>query len=292
MRRVFLVVPLALALAASARAQDSDPLHDVRALYEAAAYEDALNALDKFSADTPTFKVEQYRAFCLIALGRMEEATTAVTRAVTADPLLLPSASDASPRVRAVFTEARRKLLPDIARDAYAKAKAAYVAKSFTDAASGFKRVVALIDAAGAGDDLSDLRMLAQEFLSLSTGPAVTGPVPPLATRQAGAEGSADGTGGADSTAAVRRGSTRGPVTVRQRMPVWTRQTLPPNSEGLLRIKIDEQGNVSSAIMARPTDPVYDIQVLEAAKQWKYEPALSNGRPVPSEKEITFLLKR
>ena len=85
---------------------------------------------------------------------------------------------------------------------------------------------------------------------------------------------------------------TRGPVVVRQKMPIWTGVGAPKNYDGLLRLQIDEQGAVNSAIIVRPTDPRYDAELTLAAKQWKYEPAMSNGKPVPSEKDITFVLKR
>jgi TonB family protein len=288
MKHLFLVVAFALAAPSHLHAQATNPLDDVRVLYEQAAYEEALAQLAKVTSDVPVGRVEQYRAFCLIALGRVDEASTAVARSVAADPLLVPSASDASPRVRAFFSEARRRALPEITRDAYTRAKAAYSAKNFAAAATGFGRVIALADAAaGDTDELGDVRLLAQEFLELSKNAVVAAPspVPPLAS---GA--TATKPGGASKSG--NAGRTRGPVAIRQRMPSWNQQATPRNTAGLLHITIDDQGTVTSAIMVTPTDLFYDNEVLVAAKQWKYEPAMSNGRPIPSEKDITFVLKR
>ncbi|HYM26136.1 MAG TPA: hypothetical protein VEU08_23120, partial [Vicinamibacterales bacterium] len=58
---------------------DQDSLASVRELYASAAYEDALNVLAKLPPDRPADEartIEQYRAFCLIALGRTGEPIT------------------------------------------------------------------------------------------------------------------------------------------------------------------------------------------------------------------------
>ena len=59
--------------------------------------------------------IEQYRSLCLLALGRGSEAESAIAAVVTADPAYLPGDAEASPRVRAAFSDVRRRLLPDIA---------------------------------------------------------------------------------------------------------------------------------------------------------------------------------
>jgi TonB family protein len=273
-----------------AYAQTGDPLDNARALYVSASYEDALAELSKVPPGTPAGRVEQYRAFCLIALGRAGEASTAVAKAVSADPLLVPSPSDASPRVRALFAETRRKMLPDIAREAYSQGKAAYAAKDLSAAGVAFQHVIDLEDAmSSGGDDRSDLRLLAQEFLELSlrvSTPAAAA-VPP-------------GAGPTTSVAAVPASlETVEPLTVgrsvaaiRETMPVWTRPTPGFTLMGQLHITIDERGDVTSATITRPSDPDYDRDLVVAAKQWKYEPATRDGRALPSEKTITFTLRR
>src|SRR5215211_4106034 len=123
-----------LSIAAPVGAQAPDPLRNVRALYDAASYEEALAGLSALEPTLPTARVEQFRAFCLIALGRIEEASAAVVRAVEADPTLEPSPNDASPRVRAFFADARRKILPDVVKRNYAAAKASFTANDFAAA--------------------------------------------------------------------------------------------------------------------------------------------------------------
>ena len=53
------------------------------------------------------FAVEQYRAFCLLALGRGKEAQSAIENLVVANPLYQPSSTEVSPRVRTAFSACR-----------------------------------------------------------------------------------------------------------------------------------------------------------------------------------------
>src|SRR5213078_973747 len=129
MRTALYLLTLSL-LGGTAAAQTNDPIADVQALYNSAAYEEALTKLGAVEG-APTARVERYRAFCLLALGRRDEAVASVAKAVGADPLWTPAAGDASPRVQAFYTDERRKLLPDIVRAAYADARAAYQAKNY-----------------------------------------------------------------------------------------------------------------------------------------------------------------
>src|SRR5204862_7482730 len=112
----------------SALAQD--PLVAARDLYRAAEYEDALGRLDSLrrsahSGDDSRF-IEEYRAFCLLALGRTAEAERAMEAVVTAAPSFRPSDAEESPRVRSAFRDVRRRMLPAIIQQKYAEAKAAF----------------------------------------------------------------------------------------------------------------------------------------------------------------------
>src|SRR6185295_14864620 len=154
------------------------------------AYEEALAALNRVRAAgapaSDAFAVEQYRAFCLLALGRGAEAQSSIEALVVADPLYQPS-SEVSPRVRTAFSEVRRRLLPSIIPQQYAKAKAAFDRKDYVTAAAGFGQVLRVMAdpevAQMAGQPpLSDLRTLATGFQELST-KAI--PPPPLAVAPA-----------------------------------------------------------------------------------------------------------
>ena len=81
-----------------------------RELYASAAYEDALKILDSLPANRTAEDIkatEQYRALCLLALGRAAEAETAIAAVIIRDPTYRPR-SDVSPRVRTAFTDVRQ----------------------------------------------------------------------------------------------------------------------------------------------------------------------------------------
>src|SRR5207247_1639951 len=75
-----------LAIARTAASQES--INAARDLYTAAAYEDALALLDRLRASAhradDSRYIEQYRAFCLLALGRTTDAERAIEAVVTA----------------------------------------------------------------------------------------------------------------------------------------------------------------------------------------------------------------
>jgi tetratricopeptide (TPR) repeat protein len=168
-------------------AQES--LNAARDLYAAAAYEDALDVLNRLRArdrsERDSRVIEQYRAFCLLALGRSEEAERAIEAVVAAEPSYSPSTSEVSPRVRAAFTDVRRRMLPTIVQQKYVQAKAAFDRKEFDHAAAQFQQVLAVfadpdLGAAATRPPLSDLRTLSAGFHELSVSAA--SPPPPLPT--------------------------------------------------------------------------------------------------------------
>ena len=174
-------------LVATIAVAGDDSLATARDLYAAAAYEDALAVLNRLGTpagapgDGPA--IGQYRAFCLLALGRVSEAEQAIETLIAAEPSYHPSDSDASPRIRSAFSDVRRRMLPAIVQQQYAQAKAAYDKKEFGVAAEGFKQVVGALNdpdlrSAANQPPLSDLRMLAAGFGELSANAAVPPPLP------------------------------------------------------------------------------------------------------------------
>src|SRR5258705_124513 len=184
-RRLIAPFLLAAAFAHSAFAQvpGRDVVGPARDLYASARYDEALAVLnDLHPADTTTTvsdrkSIEQYRSLCLLALGRGTEAESAIAAVVTADPAYQPGEVEASPRVRAAFSDVRKRLLPDIASRQYADAKAAFDRKEYANAAQQFRQVIALLDDPDMGGKLSDLRTIVTGFLDLSV--AATPPPPP-----------------------------------------------------------------------------------------------------------------
>ena len=72
------------------------------------------------------------------------------------------------------------------------------------------------------------------------------------------------------------------PVAINQALPLWN----PPSGlhartyRGAIHIVIDETGAVSSAVIVRSINKMYDVELLEAARRWKFVPATLNEKPV------------
>jgi hypothetical protein len=83
------------------------------------------------------------------------------------------------------------------------------------------------------------------------------------------------------------------PVALHQVFPEWSppRNQSQPVFSGIVEVEIDEAGDVVSARMINAVHPLYDQQLLEAAKDWKYDPARRAGRPVKSSKRVSVILR-
>ena len=282
--------------AAPAAAQDGD-LSAARDLYASAAYDDALAVLNRLrSSDHPASQsraIEQYRAFCLLALGRSADAEQAIEAVVAAEPSYQPGDSDASPRIRSAFTSVRRRMLPSIIQQKYAAAKAAFDRKEFAAAADGFTQVLtALADQDVASEakqpPLSDLRMLAGGFQELAARASAPPPPPPPP-----APAAAPAPPPPPIAPRIYTGGETGitpPTIVSQALPPFPGQVIIPRN-GKLEVVIDEIGAVESAVMSGTVTPNYDLMVIAATKAWRYKPATLNGVPVKFRKTVQLTIK-
>jgi len=281
--------------AASVQAQDGD-LAAARDLYASAAYDDALAVLNRLrSSDHPPNQsraIEQYRAFCLLALGRAADAEQAIEAVVTAEPSYNPSDSDASPRVRSAFTTVRRRMLPVIIQQKYGQAKAAFDRKEFAAAADGFGQVLAALDdqdvaAEAKQPPLSDLRMLVLGFAELSARAATPPPPPPPPVQVAAPPPSPPAPPriytAADSNVVP-------PGTISQVLPSFPGQAAVPRA-GMLDVVIDEAGTVESAVMRTSVTSTYDALVVAATNSWRFKPATVNGTPVKFRKIVQISIR-
>lgn len=267
---------LIFCLSSSTAAQVSEV--DYKSLYAAAEYDKALEMV----ASLDNLEAQQYKALCLLALGRQADANTAIEALVTASPTFIPSSEDAPPRFVELVTKVRQKLLPVIARRTFAEGRERYTAKESGEAVARFSLVLTLLSDPAFTDASTkqDLETLAQGFIDLARAtappakpaPAEPPPVPPSA-------------------------STPPKIT----LPVALVQTVPPmpldiaaRVEGRLVIVvlIDAAGRVTETTVKESVHPRYDRLVTMAARDWRYTPATRNGAPVPSEQIVTIQPKR
>ena len=298
-----LIVFLTMATAGTAAAQDS--LAAARELYASAAYEDALAVLNRLRAPTSRDEgrtIDQYRAFCLLALGRAAEADTAIEAVVTAEPSYRPADAEVSPRVRTAFSDVRRRMLPIIIQQKYAQAKAAFERKEFAAAADGFGQVLGLMtepDIASAAKQppLSDLRTLAVGFNDLSKSAAAPPPpTPPPPPSPPPLQAIAAPVPAPPAVVAAPRiydatnPNVVPPMIVRQVVPPFTLRVV-PTTQGMVEVIVNEVGAVEMAMILIPLNRLYDQAVLEAAKNWIYRPATLDGVPVRYRKNIRISFK-
>jgi hypothetical protein len=310
-----LVFCMAFAAAGSvARAQDG--LTAARDLYAAASYEEALAQLDRASAAGADLararEIEQYRAFCFFALGRTRDAEATLEALIRKDPLVALDRRDASPRIEGLFTDVRNRLLPDLIREEYRRARA-LVQQGSAEAAGTLERVKAMIALAAQteiyDETLADLGMLVDGFLELHiaavepsapagnagaslapiahpAAPAGPDAAPPARSDPAGAAAWGDRPVGTSGTAVVEP-----PVAISQSVPVIPanlRSFIPPSKRfGTYDVLITESGTVRDVVVRESVSPRYDSVFVRTARTWKYRPATRDGQPVVSVKTIT-----
>ena len=284
-------------LSASASADDAQ-LDHAKELYRSAAYDEALGVLDTIRATAPsteTLEVSEYRVFCLVALDRKDEARNAIATLISANPFYELSETQASPRVRAVFTEVRKSLLPSLVQSAYTEAKAAFDRKD-PESAAGFERVLTLLrdPDLSSNSDLGDLAVVAAAFRDLSAARELAAAAASAAAPAPSARDNSpvESAAGKPLEPAVFRDGAPNLVP-----PAIVSQTLPPSHlaerrlwTGAIEVLIDETGKVLSARMAMPVQPTYDKQLLQAALNWKYRPATKDGMPARYIKVINVRL--
>ena len=278
-----------------------DLLGTARDQYAAASYEDAMATLARVEETTPDVarQVQQYRVFCLFALGRTAEAESSAERLIRAQPLA--DLDDASPQIEAMFQKVRKRLLPSLIRAEYRSARSALDEKNFPESEPHLIKARTLLAAAreaGAWDDaLADLGLLVDGFIELGRGAAKTTPAEappqPIAPVAAAEEGDSRPHAEVPATPAIYSIGDEDvipPVPIDQRLPTVPKDLLlilrGARPTGLLDLLIDPTGAVQAAAMRRPVSPGYDRLLLSASRGWKYRPATKNGAPVTFRKLI------
>ena len=265
-----------------------------RELYLSAAYDEALTLLDGLNEDSPagsSIEIAQYRVFCLMALGRGDDAKKAIEGMVAMDPFYRLPDAQTPPRIRTAYQETRRSMLPALVQRRYAEAKAAFDEKD-PRAAAEFDKVLALLDDPDlkAAPTFADLRTVAVGFRDLAKvaaappppQPAPVTPPPPVPA----------------AVEVVAPPSPAGqeivpPVVIFQPMPQWTPtpQDRDRTFSGSVVVLVNDQGGVDSVTIQKSIHPQYDRQLLRIARTWKFRPATRNGVPTEFERSVEIQLR-
>ena len=267
-----------------------DAVQTIKDLYASAAYEETLSAATSLGAADPKPEVEQYRAFSLVALGRVAEAEQVVEALLKVRPRYRPETAAASPRIQDLFARVRSRIGPGVVKTLYGDGKAALERKDRGAAIALFEEMVAAADDPDIKDQatVAELRLLGAGFLELSKALPAAASSAPSGIASAETPAAPGPPPQAGSPPAVT-----GPVAIRQELPAWPRSVPLGSREfiGTVRVMISADGTVQSAEMVASVHPFYDSVLLKAAKAWLYEPARRNGVSMPSEKTVTVRIK-
>ena len=278
-----------MVLWASSAHANQEMLTSAKSLYESASYEAALSELSSIDTTELIDVVDTYRALCLLGLGRVRDAEQALEAIVTRKPLLMLSDADYSPRVVALFREVRKKTLPAAARQLYSLARNEYENKRYAAAAAGFKETLLAIadaDPESQAATLGDVKELADGFLALAEVKAAAIAAP----RPAEAKPALIAAKVSPTFYSLVDKDVTPPVVLEQSIPPWSLATNLPSRalSGALELVIDETGGVESVTLAEPVWPPYDVELMIAAKKWRYKPALKDGKPVKFKRFLTI----
>jgi TonB family protein len=310
MKATFIAGLVLVATQVGLGAQDS--LSAAKDLYASAAYEDALSTLTRLTegggaAPDIARQVDEYRAFCLYALGRTDEAESVAETMIRRDPMMKLDSPDVSPRLELMFSTVRKRLLPSLIRERFKTARTALEQKNLKEAEPQLaeaKLMIADAEKLAIKDEgLADLSVLVDGFLQLvrstadqrqataqpaaanipQESPAVMAPAAPASgatpaprrTEAAPAPASAPRVYTVDDVGVVP------PTVINQRMPAMTpdlvRITKAMNTSAVVEVVIDEKGDVVDATVIKSVNTSFDNIVIGAARRWKYRPALKDG---------------
>ena len=321
MTRLALAAVLAFSTSAALAQAGPADLTAVRALYLAADYEGALRLLATTTADDDVTQVEEYRALCLLALNRRDEAERSVERIFATQPLYRVDRAEMPPRMVELVTHVRQRLHAVLARNLYGLARRNVEHREYAAAIAQLEEMLAIVDAAGPESELDDLRVLGEGFLSIARGQLAaasrTTNASPIGS--AGlmttevysdflklAEGQSLNARGQptpadpDAPLVVRpdiysdADRIQPPVPVQRDVPRW----IPPDAaarqgthRGRVALVVDQRGIVEVASIAESVHEAYDAALLEAARKWRYRPATRNGEAVRYRLETEVVLR-
>jgi len=167
----------------------------------------------------------------------------------------------------AVGQPAAGSQIPPRAEQEFVRARTLFDRKQFADAAAGFQRVIDILSNGELSPSSSTLRSTASELAALSLA-AVSNPDQRIYSR-------------------IDAGVTE-PVPMREFLPREAAAGAAPGNLSVLELVIDTRGFVESVRLQDPQNRYRDRWWLNAAKTWRFQPALKDGQPVRFLKRITI----
>jgi TonB family protein len=180
-----------------------DSLDAARQLYLSAAYEEALVTLARLPQGTDPDQIDKFRALCLLALNRTDEATKTLESLAIRRPLLKLDDSE-SPKLVQTFKAARARVLPPAAKSLYIAAKSNFEKGQLETAKGQFSDLLALLGEPelSAQPETADLRLLADGFAKLVDQQTARQATPaPASAARVTEEGSPSGSRASDGNA-------------------------------------------------------------------------------------------
>jgi outer membrane biosynthesis protein TonB len=225
-------------------------------------------------------EVEKYRALCLLALNRPKDAEQSLERLAMTRPLFTLDGADASPKLVALFHDVRKRTLPEASKQSYQRARATFENGDMAEAARQFRDVIAMAEEA-APDNMvmmGDLKMLSAGFLKLAE--AALAPNPEVLPRPGAPSVAAPAASTAPATSKkIYEASdtmVKAATAIARPIPKWERPSALnfATFEGLLQVIVAEDGSVADVVMVKPINPAYDRLLVDAAKNWRFHPAI------------------
>jgi len=271
-----------------------DPLDAAKTLYLSAAYEDALAALGNLPAGVDPDQADKFRALCQMALNRTQDAQATLERLAARRPTMKLDETE-SPKLVAMFDEARARVLPSAVRSLYASAKGNFEQGDLKAAAAEFRVLNQLLaEKELSGPAFADMKMLADGFVKLTDQQLAAEQAAAIAKAAPPAPEPAVQVVDTSRIFSMADQDVVPPVPIEQTIPQW----VPPLGNfkfqqftGMLEVVIDEGGLVTSAAMSQRLNVMYDQLLLSATKRWRYRPAFKNGKPVKYRKQINVVLQ-
>ena len=242
-----------------------DPLDAAKTLYLSAAYEEALTALGNLPAGVDPDQADKFRALCQMALNRTQDAQTTLERLAARRPTMKLDETE-SPKLVAMFDEARARVLPSAVRSLYASAKGNFEQGDLKAAAAEFRVLNQLLaEKELSGPAFADMKMLADGFAKLTDQQLAVEQAAALAKAAPPAPEPVVQVVDSSRIFSLADQEVVPPVPIEQTIPQW----VPPTGNfkfqeftGVLEVVIDESGLVTSAVMSQrlnvmtPSEPI------------------------------------